>query len=337
MNNLLVESPKDAYKVLDLLATGARRRNIVEGFRLDETIVSRLDPLKFLRAIYSLSDDSKSVISYWCRCGTLVGVCVEGLLTPSGSVLIDLTTFRRSKSIIDLPALLERLEKLGICIIKKDLAYLPGFFYFSDHVALTTQSELFEHRVDEIVSLSGEIEFSRLHMPLPASIIVSEKATLQEAYADAISLLKKYFFSEITSFAFNLVSIPSVTPLVLEFPVDLVVTTKYDIIAHKFVNVDRTFRRGFTSVLKYSEYGFDKVVLVHYSEHKLSSSLCRSTLIALLTRPLLQWVGYVVVRGYEIDELLVLKVPTYNRSVELYGSRGQFMKSLLRSYLKAQR
>jgi len=333
----LTVSLREAHKVLELLSGEIKKQKVIEAYKLDELIVSQLDPLKFLKILYSLPEDVKSIISYWCRYGTLIGVCVEGILTPSGSVLLDLTTYKRAKSIVDLPSLLEYLKTLGICIVKHDLVYIPGFFYFSDHVALTSHDELFEKKLDEAVTLSGDLESSRLHVPLPRTVIVDEKATLQEAYADTLMLLGRYFFSEIVTYVLNFVSVPSVTPIVLEVPVDLVVITKHDIIAHRFVNIDKTFRRGLSSVTKYSEYGFDKIVLVHYSENKLNITTCRSTLISLLSRPLLRWVGYVVVKGYEIDELIVLKVPTYNRAVELYGSRGQQMKSLIRSYLRQVR
>ncbi len=334
---MLVPSSRDLQRVLDLLSGRMREDKLLEAFRIDESIVMQIDPLKFLRTLYSLPTEVKSIMSYWCRCGTLVGVHVEGLLTPSGSVLLYLSTFKRSKSIIDLPSVLDHLKRAGMCIMKRDLAYIPGLFYFSDHVMLTTQDELFERQVDEVISLSGEVESSLLHVPLPDTVLVGEKTSLQEAYADAILRLRRYFFAEVVSFVYNLVSIPSIVPLVFEVPIDLVVTTKYDLIAHKFVNVDKTVKRGFSSITKYIEYGFDKVVLIHYSEKKPSTTLYKTTLVTLLTRPLLQWAGYVVVRGYEIDELLVLKVPTYNRSTELYGSRGQAMKSLIRGYLKTHR
>ncbi len=311
---------------------------LAQAYNRDAKIVdSTLDPTFVLRKLTELPTDIKGVVTYWLQTGAIVGVECKGFLTPSGSVILDLGTYRGSKSILDLKQVLSELETRELCYRKGRYVYFPGLFCFSDVAIILPEEAYMERRIDELFTMGMDVPSVELKLRFSKVYMIDNYRSVQELYAEAVRDLTRYFFGEFISYVENLRHIPSIVPVVLDTPVDLVIITSRDVIAHKFVDIDKTLHRGTSAIMKYVEYGFDKIVLVHVSRERADKVVYRKTLTSLLNKRLLIYSGYVVLYGYEIDHALVYKVPMYNKAMEYFRHTNVGIRRMLRQHLARMR
>ncbi|GEM_PF-3125967 len=312
--------------------------DLVQAYRKDAEIVdSALDPTFVLRKLTELPTDIKNIVTYWLQVGAIVGVECKGFLTPSGSVILDLGTYRGSKSIVDLKQVLAELEARELCYRRGRYVYLPGLFCYSDVAIILPEEAYMEKKIDELFIMGLDVPSVELKLRFGKVYMIDSYKSIQELYAEAAKDNIRYFFGEFITYIENLRHIPSIIPVVLDTPVDLVIITSRDVIAHKFVDIDKTLHRGLSSILKYVEYGFDKIVLVHLSRERADRITYRKTLMSLLNRRLLIYAGYVALYGYEIDHVLVFKVPMYNKAMEYFRHTNVGIRRMLRQHLARMR
>jgi len=333
MCSALIIDDKELERLFKALfqASGDQLR---EAYLIDKKVVESIgDPTYIVRKLHDLPKDIREIVSYWLQAGLILGVECRGYITPHGSVVLDLGTYRGSRSIVDFKQILNELETREICFRKGRYVYIPGMFYFSDIAIILPEESYVEKKLDEYFTMGLDVPSVELVLKFPSTFLMEYYTSIQELYAEAMRALNNYFFGTFISYVLNLTHIPSVVPVVLDTPVDLIIVTNRDVIAHKFVDIDRTLRRGTTAALKYVEYGFDKIVLVHVSREKQDRITYRRTVMNILNKRLLFYVGYVVMYGYEIDHVIVYKVPMYNKAMEYFKYTNTGLRKLLRQQL----
>ncbi len=334
MSSAFIINDTQLEEIIRLITSGSLE-NIEKAYKIDSEIVDKIvDPLTILRTVLNMRDDLKKIVWSWIYTGTIFGIDGKAYLTPSGSLIINRSAIRKNKSIVDIDLIFEELENRKLCSKFGKYIYIPGIMKLTEHASINLEDGLdILDKIDELSTYGVDIPILEMHILLPFMPMLEMYSTLQELYANIAKKLENYFFSKYRQHIENYRHIPSIIPLVLDFPVDLVIITERDIIAHKFVDIDKTLHRGISAVMKYVEYGFDKVVLVHYSRDRREVSYYRKIIQTIFSKNVLRDVGYVVMYGYDIDRLVVFKVPTFNRGVAQFRYTGTIYRNLIRNHL----
>jgi len=337
MSSALITGDVTMFEEVIKLITSGSPSNIEQAYKIDREIVAKhVDPLAVLRNVINIGYEIRDTVWLWATTGMIIGIEGKAYLTPAGSLIINRTTIRKSKSIVDPDLVFSELEKRGLCVHVGRYVYLPGIMRLTEHVSTYAEDSIgktFVDRIEEYMTIGIDVPVLEMHILLPNTFLYDVYPSVISLYAGIVKSLDEYFFGRYSFHIENYRHIPSIVPLVLEVPVDLIVVTERDVIAHKFVDLDKTFHRGISSVMKYVEYGFDKIVLVHYSRERKSAELYRKIVYTLLSKDVTRDVGYVVFYGYEIDRIVVYKVPTFNRGMAHFKYTSEIYRNLIRNHL----
>ncbi len=337
MSSAFIINETELEEIIKRITSGSYE-NIEKAYTRDREIVSKLvDPIALLKNIYTMPDEVKKTLWLWISTGMIIGLDGKAYLTPSGSLIINTANIRKSKSIFDFDKIINELEVRGFCTEYRKYIYIPGIMKLTEHASIYLEdgvlSREFVDRLDEYEAMGIDVPILEMHILIPRALILEMYKSVPELYANIVKNLGEYFFSKYQHHIENYRHIPSIVPLVLDVPVDLVIVTERDLVAHKFVNIDKTLHKGISAVMKYVEYGFDKVVLVHYSRDRREKSYYRKVVYSILSKEVIRDVGYVVMYGYDIDRLIVIKVPTFNRGMAQFKYTSSMYRNLIRKHL----
>lgn len=274
--------------------------------------VHNLDIVDVVKKILKMRIEDRRQVLNWIMTGTLPKLDNDVYITPCGSLLT-----KSSHEVF------EKLVDVGYGRVVDNYIYIPGFFKLSDLILpylpyLEYQEEYSEYD-----------RFNFMILKLDSIVNPLEYSDFRKVYAACIEKLRIYMCSRLEKIVSDLKYLPQLN-YSFEEPIDTLVITSRDLIAHKVLDPSKTVHLGFTSVKRYLHHGFDKVVLVHL---RINNKFHNRLVTTLISRLDILPCGYIILPRDEVDRLYVLKWPRINilldKSMTVL-SRNTYLKKYLK-------
>ncbi|GGP20557.1 hypothetical protein GCM10007981_09120 [Thermocladium modestius] len=239
-----------------------------------------------MRRIAGLPEETMRTVCKYLELGMVVDSKGKAYVTLNGTLMLQGSQLGRD------------LVEAGIGMEVSGLVVLPGFFswtYWVRPICPDLEGEEFINVLPMQVFGVGVIPYAEL-------------GGVEQGFAELVKGVGFYMVGPIKDVLMRTWIMDGMT---FDENVDLLVIADNETIAHKYVDARRSVHMGLSSLERYAQYGFDRLVLMHPF---VSRQYHDEVVAKLASRSVISTAGYLVLSmdEYEINGVTIYKWPLIN-------------------------